>query len=424
VTSDVPKDARVPTEILMPAVSPSMTEGGIARWLKKEGDLVKAGEPLVEIETDKAVVEYEAPGDGILGRILVPDSSPNVKVDQVIALLLQAGDDPAAMPQRSPNPLASLAPPARPAVATPPAASAPIAAAIAAVIPPAAAAPAAATGRIPASPLARRLAAERNIDLAAIAGSGPNGRVVRVDVERAAARPAVAALSAGANSQSIPNNTMRRMIAQRLTEAKQTIPHFYLGIDCDIDAMLDMRRELNGWADGAKLSVNDFIIKAVALAMKQVPGVNASWSEAAILRHPSVDVSVAVSTPSGLVTPIIGDADLKSLSQISGEMKELAERGRQGKLQAREYQGGGLTISNLGMYGIREFAAIINPPQSCILAVGAGEQRPVVKDGALGIATVMSCTLSADHRVVDGVLGAEFLAAFRKLVEHPLNMLL
>jgi len=424
VTSDVPKDARVPTEILMPAVSPSMTEGGIARWLKKEGDLVKAGEPLVEIETDKAVVEYEAPGDGILGRILVPDSSPNVKVDQVIALLLQAGDDPAAMPQRSPNPLASLAPPARPAVATPPAASAPIAAAIAAVIPPAAAAPAAATGRIPASPLARRLAAERNIDLAALAGSGPNGRVVRVDVERAAARPAVAALSAGANSQSIPNNTMRRMIAQRLTEAKQTIPHFYLGIDCDIDAMLDMRRELNGWADGAKLSVNDFIIKAVALAMKQVPGVNASWSEAAILRHPSVDVSVAVSTPSGLVTPIIGDADLKSLSQISGEMKELAERGRQGKLQAREYQGGGLTISNLGMYGIREFAAIINPPQSCILAVGAGEQRPVVKDGALGIATVMSCTLSADHRVVDGVLGAEFLAAFRKLVEHPLNMLL
>ena len=424
MTSDVPKDARVPTEILMPAVSPSMTEGGIARWLKKEGDLVKAGEPLVEIETDKAVVEYEAPGDGILGRILVPDSSPNVKVDQVIALLLQAGDDPAAMPQRSPNPLASLAPPARPAVATPPAASAPIAAAIAAVIPPAAAAPAAATGRIPASPLARRLAAERNIDLAALAGSGPNGRVVRVDVERAAARPAVAALSAGANSQSIPNNTMRRMIAQRLTEAKQTIPHFYLGIDCDIDAMLDMRRELNGWADGAKLSVNDFIIKAVALAMKQVPGVNASWSEAAILRHPSVDVSVAVSTPSGLVTPIIGDADLKSLSQISGEMKELAERGRQGKLQAREYQGGGLTISNLGMYGIREFAAIINPPQSCILAVGAGEQRPVVKDGALGIATVMSCTLSADHRVVDGVLGAEFLAAFRKLVEHPLNMLL
>jgi pyruvate dehydrogenase E2 component (dihydrolipoamide acetyltransferase) len=408
----------VPTEILMPAVSPSMTEGGIARWLKREGDPVKAGEPLVEIETDKAVVEYEAQNDGILGRILVPDGSPSVKVDQVIALLLRPGDDPAAVPQGSPKP------PAPAAVAAPPAASTPVAAAFAAAIPPAAAAPTAATGRIPASPLARRLAAGRNIDLAALTGSGPHGRVVRVDVERAAARPAVPAAAAGATYQSFPNNTMRRMIAQRLTEAKQTIPHFYLGIDCDIDAMLDMRRELNGWADGAKLSVNDFIIKAVALAMKQVPGVNASWSEAAILRHPSVDVSVAVSTPSGLVTPIIRAADLKSLSQISGEMKALAERGRQGRLEAREYQGGGFTISNLGMYGIREFAAIINPPQSCILAVGAGEQRAVVKDGALAIATVMSCTLSADHRVVDGTLGAEFLAAFRKLVEHPMNMLL
>lgn len=399
------------TEILMPAVSASMTEGGIARWLKKEGDLVKAGEPLVEIETDKAVVEYEAQGDGILGRILVPDGSPNVKVDQVIAILRQAGDAPEALARPLPES------PAAPAGAAPPTAG------VVAAVPPAAV-PAPPSGRIPASPLARRLAADRNIELASLKGSGPHGRVVRVDVDRAAARPAIAPAAAGANSRSIPNNSMRRMIARRLSEAKQTIPHFYLGIDCDIDALLDMRRELNGWAEGAKLSVNDFLIKAVALAMRQVPGVNASWSETAILRHGSVDVSVAVSTPSGLVTPIIRDADLKSLAQISAEMKDLAERGRQGSLEAREYQGGGLTISNLGRYGVREFAAIINPPQSCILALGAGEQRAVVKDGALAIATVMTCTLSADHRVVDGALGAEFLAAFRKLVEHPLNMLL
>ncbi|TRZ69367.1 MAG: pyruvate dehydrogenase complex dihydrolipoamide acetyltransferase [Rhodocyclaceae bacterium] len=416
----------MPAEILMPAVSPSMTEGGIARWLKREGDPVKAGEPLVEIETDKAVVEYEAQGDGILGRILVPDGSPNVKVDQVIALLFQPGEDPAAVAEQRGS-AAKAAQSPRPVTAATPIDLPPLTPAVTPVSPGAAALRPAAlesSRRILASPLARRLAAARNVDLAALKGSGPNGRIVRLDVESAPARSATVVPPAGATYQSIPNNTMRRMIAQRLTEAKQTIPHFYLGIDCDIDALLDMRRELNGWADGVKLSVNDFIIKAVALAMKQVPGVNASWSEAAILRHQSVDISVAVSTPSGLVTPIIRDADLKSLSQISGAMKELAERGRQGRLEAQEYQGGGFTISNLGMYGIREFAAIINPPQSCILAVGAGEQRPVVRDGALAVATVMSCTLSADHRVVDGALGAEFLAAFRKLVEHPLTMLL
>jgi len=401
----------------MPAVSPSMTEGGIARWLRREGDPVKAGEPLVEIETDKAVVEYEAQGDGILGRILVPDGSPSVKVDQVIALLLQPGEDAAA--NGVPGVVAKMALP-QAVVAAPPAAPAALAASAAVLSP----VPPQSSGRILASPLARRLAAARSVDLAVLKGSGPNGRIVKLDVESAPGWPAAAAPAAGTTYQSIANNTMRRMIAQRLTEAKQTVPHFYLGIDCDIDGLLDMRRELNDWADGVKLSVNDFIIKAVALAMRQVPGVNASWSEAATLRHHSVDVSVAVSTPSGLVTPILRNADLKSLSEISGEIKQLAERARQGRLEAQEYQGGGFTISNLGMYGIREFAAIINPPQSCILAVGAGEQRPVVKDGALAIATVMSCTLSADHRVVDGALGAEFLAAFRKLIEHPLNMLL
>ena len=408
------------TEILMPAVSPSMTEGGIARWLKREGDTLKAGEPLVEIETDKAVVEYEAPSDGILEKILVPDGSPKVRVDQAIALLRGSGEDAAAIPQgvgaapkeaRS-RPQDTLAAPMAMPVA-------PVA--IAAALPPAAPA---SSGRVLASPLARRLAAARNIDLASLRGSGPNGRIVKLDVESALTQPAPAALVAGASCQSIPNNTMRRLIAQRLSEAKQTIPHFYLSIDCDIDALLDMRRELNAWAEGIKLSVNDFIIKAVALAMKQVPGVNASWSEAAVIRYHSVEISVAVSAPSGLITPIVRDADLKGLSRISSEMKELAERGRQGKLHAQEYQGGGFTVSNLGMYGVREFAAIINPPQSCILAVGAGEQRPVVKNGALAIATVMTCTLSADHRVVDGALGAEFLAAFKRLVEHPLNMLL
>lgn len=392
----------------MPAVSPSMTEGSIARWLKKEGETVKAGELLAEIETDKAVVEFAANDSGVLGRILVPDGAQSVPVGQVIALLLQAGEDASA-----PAPAATVTAPQekKPAVAMAPAAipsSAP------------------ASGRIFASPLARRIAAQGQIDLARIKGSGPRGRIVKRDVEGAAtALPAtVAAASATAAYQEIPNNSMRRMIARRLTEAKQSIPHFYLSIDCAIDALLAMRKELNEFSDAARLSVNDFVIKAAALALKQLPEVNASWTEAAIRRYHSIDVSVAVSTPAGLITPIIRNAERKGLAQISGEMKDLAERGRMGKLLAEEYQGGGFTISNLGMYGIREFAAIINPPQSCILAVGAGEARPVVKDGALAIATMMTCTLSADHRVVDGALGAEYLAAFRKLIEHPLNMLL
>jgi pyruvate dehydrogenase E2 component (dihydrolipoamide acetyltransferase) len=222
----------------------------------------------------------------------------------------------------------------------------------------------------------------------------------------------------------VPHSNMRRVIAQRLLEAKQTIPHFYVTIDCEIDALLDTRKELNNWSDEAKLSVNDFIIKAAAMALKKMPAVNASWSDAAMLRYRSVDISVAVSTPSGLITPIVRGADAKGIAQISNEMKQLAERARDGKLQPGEYQGGGFSISNLGMYGVREFSAIINPPQSCILAVGAGQQRAVVKNGALDIATVMSCTLSADHRVVDGALAAEFLAVFKKFIEHPLNMLL
>ena len=414
----------MPMEILMPAVAPSMTEGAIAQWLKKEGEVVNVGDPLVEIETDKAVVAYEAPNAGVLGKILVPDGTPNVKVDQVIALLLGQGEDASriAAPVAA-KPAATPAPAANPIVQTAPATATTI-------VP--AARVASASGRIAASPLARRLAAAKNLDLSQLSGSGPNGRIVKLDVESAVPAPR-ASLPAtvstfmpapGAAYDMVPHSNMRRVIAQRLLEAKQTIPHFYVTIDCEIDALLDTRKELNNWSDEAKLSVNDFIIKAAAMALKKMPAVNASWSDAAMLRYRSVDISVAVSTPSGLITPIVRGADAKGIAQISNEMKQLAERARDGKLQPGEYQGGGFSISNLGMYGVREFSAIINPPQSCILAVGAGEQRAVVKNGALDVATVMSCTLSADHRVVDGALAAEFLAVFKKFIEHPLNMLL
>ena len=411
----------MPIEIRMPAVSPSMTEGTIARWLKKEGDTIKTGDLLAEIETDKAVVEFEAEEDGILGKILAPDGAQNVPVGQAIALLMKSGENASASVQSGTPAVAkqeSAAPAAAPAAA-PIAPVAPITAPAAHVE---------TSGRILASPLARRIAAERGVDLARIKGSGPGGRVVKLDVEAAAvSAPVSTPVStsvAPSAYQDIPNNSMRRMIAKRLVEAKQTIPHFYLSIDCSIDALLALRRDIKDCAEDAKLSVNDFVIKAAALALKKLPGVNASWTEAAIRRYQSVDISVAVSTPTGLITPIIRNADQKGLTQISSEMKALAERGRLGKLAAEEYQGGGFTISNLGMYGIREFAAIINPPQSAILAVGAGEQRAVVKDGALSIATMMTCTLSADHRVVDGALGAEYLAAFKKLIEQPLHMLL
>ena len=401
----------------MPAFSPSMTEGSIARWLKKEGEGVEAGEILVEIETDKAVVELEAENKGTLGKILFPDGSQDVKVGAAIALLLQPGEDASALAQAMTDAPATGAAPAVPVAPAAPT-LAPLAASPAA--------PMTAAGRPLASPLARRIAAERNVDLAGIRGSGPNGRIVRLDVEAALARASAVPVTSAASAayEEIPHSSMRRMIARRLSEAKQTIPHFYLSIDCAIDALLGLRKDFAECSAGARPSINDFVIKAAALALRQVPELNASWTEAAIRVYRSVDISVAVSTPSGLITPIIRNADCKGLAQIAAEMKELAERGRLGKLAQDEYQGGGLTISNLGMHGIREFAAIINPPQSCILAVGAGEQRAVVRDGALAIATMMSCTLSADHRVVDGALGAGYLAAFKKLIEQPLNMLL
>ena len=420
----------MPIELLMPALSPTMTEGTLARWLKKEGDAVKSGDVLAEIETDKATMEFEAVDEGVLGKILIADGTSGVAVNTPIGVLLEEGEDASSIV-------------AKPKAAAPVAAVAPVAVAAATT----AATPVASHGgeRVFASPLAKRIAADAGLDLKAVKGSGPYGRVVKADVEQAlkggvaaapvatAAAPVAAAKAAPAPAvanpfepafEEIPNSSMRKVIARRLTEAKSTIPHFYLSIDCELDALLKVRSDLNGRSDAYKLSVNDFIIRAVALALKKVPAANASWGEEAIKRYTDVDVSVAVATPNGLITPIVHHADHKGLAAISGEMKELAAKARDGKLKPEEFQGGGFTISNLGMFGVKDFAAIINPPQGCILAVGAGEQRPVVKAGALAIATVMTCTLSVDHRVVDGAVGAEFLAAFKKLVEDPLSMLL
>ncbi len=436
----------MPTNILMPALSPTMIEGTLAKWHVKEGDEVTSGDVIAEIETDKATMEVEAVDEGTVGKLLVAEGAEGVPVNQVIAVLLEEGEDAGAIEVS-----ATAAPP--PAVAPPPAKQEPAAEAPAAAVPapaPPAPAPRVDGARVFASPLARRMAAQAGLDIARIDGSGPHGRVVKRDIEAAltgapravaaapAAAPAAVSMPAGPGAKQLadllgmtyrlePASKMRKTIARRLTEAKQTVPHFYLTVDCEIDALLDLRKQLN--ARGAetgdyKLSVNDFVIRAVALALRQVPAANASWDEAGLLYYEKADISVAVATPNGLITPVVRDAGAKGLAAISSEMKDLAARARDGKLKPEEYQGGGFSVSNLGMYGIKDFAAIINPPQGCILAVGAGEQRPVVKDGALAVATVMSCTLSVDHRVVDGAIGAQFLAAFKRLIEDPLTMLL
>ena len=414
----------MPIQILMPALSPTMSEGNLARWLKNEGDQIKSGDIIAEIETDKATMEFEATDEGTLGKILVPGGSQGVKVNQPIALLLEEGEDATALTAP-----AAAKPAAVPAAAAPGPATSAVSQAVAS-------APVASGDRVFASPLARRLARQAGIDLRSVKGSGPHGRIVRADVEASpppkAASPTpgapapkpVPAAAIGPAYTEQPLSSMRKVIARRLTEAKQTVPHFYLTIDCRLDKLLALRSDLNGRGDDYKLSVNDFVIRAVALALRKVPAANASFTETAIRYYTEVDISVAVATPNGLITPVIKHADHKGLAGISNEMKALAVKARDGKLKPEEYQGGGFTISNLGMYGIREFAAIINPPQGCILAVGAGEQRPVVVDGALAVATMMSCTLSVDHRVVDGAIGAEFLAAFKKLMEEPLTMLL
>ncbi|WP_086466476.1 pyruvate dehydrogenase complex dihydrolipoamide acetyltransferase [Oceanibaculum nanhaiense] len=446
----------MPIKVLMPALSPTMTEGTLAKWLKKEGDSVASGDVIAEIETDKATMEVESADEGVLGKIVVTDGTEGVPVNEIIGWLLEEGEDASAIDaagdaKPAPKPEAPKEEPKPEAPKEAPKTEAPKEA------PKEPAKPAAASGdkgdRIFASPLARRMAEQAGLDLGSVSGSGPNGRIVKADIESAlskgtgkeagkAAAPApqaAAAPSGGAalpQSQpdvpglpsytEVPNSSMRKVIAKRLMESKLTAPHFYLTIDCEIDRLLAVRKELNEKAgdSGYKLSVNDLIIRASALALKKVPAANATWTESAIRIYDQVDISVAVAIDDGLITPVIRDAGSKGLIEISAEMKDLAKRARDRKLKPEEFQGGTFSISNLGMFGIKDFAAVINPPQGAILAVGAGEQRPVVKDGALAIATVMSCTLSVDHRVVDGAVGAEFLSVFKKLIEDPMTMLL
>ena len=437
------------TNILMPALSPTMTEGTLTRWLKKEGEAIKAGDVIAEIETDKATMEVEAVDEGVLGKILVGDGTENVQVNAPIAVLVEEGEAvpsgaaPKPAPTAAPEPVAAKPAP-EPAAAKP--APEPAAAKQAAL----------ANGhaggeRVFASPLARRMASQAGIDLSAVKGSGPNGRIVRADVEAAhkgaptAAQPtaaptpaAVAAPMAKATApvitaphKVVPHSSMRKVIARRLTEAKSTIPHFYVSMDIEIDALNALLAQLNAKAPpkdtpGAYLiTINDMVIKATAATLRKVPTVNASWTDEGMVFYDDVDISVAVAIPDGLITPIIRKADTKGLSTISREMKDLAGRARAGKLKPEEFQGGGFSISNMGMFGVSEFSAIINPPQSAILAVAAGRKRPVVnKDGELAVATVMTCTLSVDHRVVDGALGAQWLRAFKQVVEDPLSLLL
>jgi pyruvate dehydrogenase E2 component (dihydrolipoamide acetyltransferase) len=427
----------MPTEILMPALSPTMEEGTLAKWLVKEGDTVKSGDILAEIETDKATMEFEAVDEGVIGKILVPAGTEGVKVNVAIAVLLEDGESASDISASAP---AAAAPAAAPTAAP---AAAPVAA-------PAPAAPKAASGeRIFASPLARRIASQKGLDLGQLAGSGPRGRIVKADVEgataapKAAPAPAAAAAAAPAMASGpatdmvirtyegrpfteVKLDGMRKTIAARLTEAKQSVPHFYLRRDIELDALMAFRGQLNAGleARGVKLSVNDFIIKACALALQQVPAANAAWAGDRVLQFEKSDVAVAVAIEGGLFTPVLKDAETKTLSALSTEMKDLAARARNRKLAPHEYQGGSFAISNLGMFGIDNFDAIINPPHAAILAVGAGVKKPVVKaDGSLGVATVMSVTLSVDHRVIDGALGANLLQAIKDNLENPISML-
>ena len=436
----------MPVEILMPALSPTMEEGTLAKWLVKEGDTVSAGDLLAEIETDKATMEFEAVDEGVIGKLLVAEGTEGVKVNSPIALLLEDGES--ASDAKATAPKSEAAPKAEAAPKDEPASSEAKAA------PPA---PKAADGgRVFASPLARRIAADKGIDLSGVTGSGPHGRIVKADVEGASpqAKPAAAATEAAAPAAAkagapaamptgpstdtvlkmyegrayteIKLDGMRKTIAARLTEAKQTIPHFYLRRDIHLDALMAFRGQLNAQLEGrgVKLSVNDFVIKACALALQQVPAANAVWAGDRVLQLKPSDVAVAVAIEGGLFTPVLKDAEMKSLSALSAEMKDLAARAKSKKLAPHEYQGGSFAISNLGMFGIDNFDAVINPPHGAILAVGAGVKKPVVgKDGALAVATVMSVTLSVDHRVIDGALGAELLQAIKDNLENPMAML-
>ncbi|MBL1436602.1 MAG: pyruvate dehydrogenase complex dihydrolipoamide acetyltransferase [Rhodobacteraceae bacterium] len=424
----------MPINILMPALSPTMEEGTLAKWLVKEGDTVESGDILCEIETDKATMEFETVDEGVIGKIIVGDGTEGVKVNAPIAILLEEGESVGDITD-APAPAAPQAPVAE-------VAAAPVSAPVAAPAPSIAAPKG---DRIFASPLARRIAAQKGLDLASLKGSGPKGRIVKADVENATAQPAAAPQataptaapqSADANTvmamyadreyEEVPLNGMRKIIASRLTEAKQTIPHFYLRREIQLDALLKFRSELNkSLADkGIKLSLNDFIIKACANALQEVPDCNAVWAGDRILKLKPSDVAVAVAIEGGLFTPVLRDAENRTLSSLSAEMKDLAARAKIRKLAPHEYQGGSFAISNLGMMGVTNFDAVINPPHGSILAVGAGQKMPVVNaEGELDIATVMSVTLSVDHRVIDGALGAQFLTAIKQNLENPISML-
>ncbi len=452
----------MPIEILMPALSPTMEDGKLAKWMVKEGDAVAPGDVLAEIETDKATMEVEAVDEGVVGKILISEGTEHVAVNKPIAVLLEEGEDQGTLEGFEGGGAQPAAAPATPVEAktadpspepTPVTVSQDTTSALGSN---------GQGGRIIASPLARRLARDGNLDLSAVQGSGPNGRIVKHDVEKAllggagATAPAAAeATSAGqvmpartpsatsvpampdeeilalyepGTYEVVPHDNMRRIIASRLTQAKSTIPHFYLSVDCKLDALLSARKRLNAMSapegpSAFKISVNDMIIKAMAMALQKVPGANSTWTEQGVLHHRSSDIGVAVSVDGGLFTPVIRHGEVKSLSEISNEMKDLAGRARNRRLAPHEYQGGTTSISNLGMMGIKSFDAVINPPHSSILAVGAGEKRPIITNDAIEVATMMSCTLSCDHRVVDGVLGAELLDAFKGFIEEPVTML-
>ncbi|MED5473671.1 MAG: pyruvate dehydrogenase complex dihydrolipoamide acetyltransferase [Pseudomonadota bacterium] len=435
----------MPIEILMPALSPTMTEGNLVAWLKAEGDTISPGEVIAEIETDKATMEVEAVDEGVLGKILVAAGTEGVSVNAAIAILLEEGEDKSSIKDNayrsdqievkntensekksegqpdinepktgkviSENTKVPLGKMQSPLIANQD------------------------DVRVAASPLARRMAEHAGLDLTKISGSGPNGRIIKADIDQVLSQdnalklPPVStatsqSIEPSAQYDAIPNNSMRKVIASRLTESKQAAPHFYMTVDCNVDALKQVRMELNEKVEGTKISINDLIIRASAIALKQVPEANASWTEEATLVYKTIDISVAVAIEGGLITPIIRDAGAKGVKEISVKMKDLANRAREGKLMPEEYQGGTFSISNLGMYGVKEFSAVINPPQGAILAIGAAEERPIIKDGAVAAATLMTCTLSVDHRVVDGAVGARFLSAFKRLIEDPLTMLL
>jgi pyruvate dehydrogenase E2 component (dihydrolipoamide acetyltransferase) len=444
----------MPIKITMPALSPTMEEGNLSKWLVKEGDKVSSGDVIAEIETDKATMEVEAVDEGVVAKLMVPAGTEGVKVNAVIAILAEEGEDVAeAAKGGDAAPAATPAPAAAPKVEAAPQTAAPVAAPVA-TAPAVTAAPAG--NRVFASPLARRIAKDAGLDISGVTGTGPRGRIIQKDVEKAlssgatkaptaAQAPVSAAAPQGMSDETVlklfeegsydvvPHDGMRKVIARRLMESKLTVPHFYLTIDCNLDALLALRTEINasapmvktekGEVPAYKLSVNDMVIKATALALRDVPQANVSWTDSGMIVHKQSDVGVAVSIPGGLITPIVRHAEMKTLSVISNEMKDMAKRARDRKLKPEEYQGGTTSVSNLGMFGVKDFAAIINPPHATIFAVGAGEQRAIVVNGEVKVATVMSVTLSTDHRAVDGALAAELAQAFKRRIENPMGML-